>query len=381
MPVTLPVSSPSADARSGSGRFARRTTIQDVADALGLAKGTVSRALNNYSDISETTRRRVIRKVEELGYRPMAQAQAIRTGRARSLGLVLSVDADNTQKPFLTDFLDGVCQAASAENWTLTVSTALSESEGVETMRRLIEERKADGFILPRTMTEDGRVVLCREMEVPFVMYGRTADTAGCAWFDIAGEDAIRDAVLRLAGLGHTRIGFVNGGAQFHYAPLRLDGYRRGLAEAGLTEDPALVESGATTPEAGARAGARLLRLDLPPTAIVCALDAAALGVFQIAAGMGLVIGTDLSVIGYDGIPEGAWSTPGLTTFAVDTRAAGQRLAEMLMARVRGDAPESLRDLAPATLIVRGSDGPPDKSPQTLARKIRDCQHPQEDLS
>ncbi|MGV6811004.1 MAG: LacI family DNA-binding transcriptional regulator [Brevirhabdus sp.] len=363
---------------TGSGT--RRTTIQDVADALGMSKGTVSRALNNYTDISEQTRLRVKRMAESMGYRPMAQAQAIRTGRARSIGLVLSVDEDNAQKPFLTDFLDGVCQAASAEHWTLTVATATSEQDGVDTMRRLIEERKADGFILPRTKTDDRRIDLCRSASVPFVLYGRTGDPSGCAWYDVRGEDAIRDAVVRLARQGHTRIAFINGGVSYHYAPLRLEGYRAGMASVGLNIDRALIREGATTAEAGEKAALEVLRLDTPPTAIVCALDAAALGVFAAIKRVGLDIGTDISVIAYDGIPEGGYSSPGLTTFAVDTRAAGRRLAEMLMARIRGTAPEALRELASATLLVRGSDGPPRKSPETLARNIRAIEPTKEEI-
>lgn len=349
--------------RSETGSGNRRTTIQDVADRLGISKATVSRALNNYPDIAERTRLRVARMSEQMGYRPLAQAQAIRTGRARSIGLVLSVDADNAQKPFLTDFLDGVCQAASAAHWTVTVATATSEAEGVATMRRLIEERKADGFILPRTRIRDQRIELCRAADVAFVLYGRTGNEDGCAWYDIRGEEAMRAAVERLTGLGHRRIGFINGRPEYFYAPLRRAGFEQAMEEAGLVPDPALMREGATTPEAGATLAEALLDMRPAPTAIICALDAAALGVFRVARARGLKIGRDLSVIGYDGIPEGAYSWPGLTTFAVDSRAAGGRLAEMLMARVRGTPPEELRELGQARLVVRGSDGPAPEAP------------------
>jgi hypothetical protein len=161
----------------------------------------VSRALNGYPDIAEATQLRVRRAAERMGYRPMAQAQAIRTGRARSLGLVLNAGRSDAHKPFLTDFLDGISRAASEESWTLTVATAEDETDEVATMARLVDERKVDGFILPRTKTRDARIALLRAREVPFILYGRTLDDTGCAWFDIDGEGAIRAAVLRLAGL------------------------------------------------------------------------------------------------------------------------------------------------------------------------------------
>jgi len=334
----------------------KRVTISDVADALGMTKGTVSRALNNYPDIAEGTRLRVTRTAEKMGYRPLAQAQAIRTGRSRSLGLVLNAGRADAHKPFLTDFLDGISRAASNENWTLTVATAMDEADEVETLSRLVSERKVDGFILPRTKLQDPRVDLLRDGQVPFIMYGRTENADNCAWFDIASEDAARDAVLRLAGFGHRRIGFINGAEGYTYSRLRDQGYREGLAQAGLPFDPAFVVSGAATMAQGEALGLQLLDLAEPPSAIVCALDLAALGLYRAAAQVGRQVGRDLAVISYDGIPEAATAEPPLTTFAVDTRHAGQRLGQMLLARIRGAAPETLRDLAPARLIPRESD-------------------------
>lgn len=142
---------PAASRRGG------RVTIAMVAEALGVTKGTVSRALNDYPDISAATRARVRRVAERMGYRPLAQAQAIRTGRTRTLGLVLQTDIPGAQRPFLSDFLAGLTGAASAEHWTLTVATSAGGRRMLETLERLVDERKADGFILPaRSRTIQG---------------------------------------------------------------------------------------------------------------------------------------------------------------------------------------------------------------------------------
>ena len=258
-----------------------RVRISDVAEALGLAKGTVSRALSGYPDISEATRLRVARTAERMGYVPLAHAQAIRTGRVRALGIVLQVGEHDAQRPFLADFLAGLTTAASAENWTLTVATAPDEAQTLATMRRLIDERKADGFILPRTRTDDARIRLLRGQGVPFVLWGRTGDPEGCAWFDILGEDAMGEAVLRLHDLGHRRIGFLGGGAGFHYTRLRQEGYLSALAAVGLERDPALVVPDAMTVAGGAGGTRRMLALPRPPTALVCATDMGALGAFE----------------------------------------------------------------------------------------------------
>ena len=330
----------------------------------------MSRALNGYPDISEATRARVRRTADRMGYSPLAPAQAIRTGRVRTIGLVLQIGEPDAQRPFLAEFLAGVTTSASAEGWTLTVATAPTEDETCATLLRLVDERKVDGFIVPRTKTSDPRITALLGAEVPFVLYGRTGNSAGCAWFDILGETAMAQAVERLYGLGHRRIGFINGGSEYYYSKLRHRGFTDALAALGLEADPALVETDAFTLGAGEEAARHMLTRNTPPTAIVCATDMGALGVYGAARAFGLTIGQDLSVISYDGIPEGAHATPPLTTFEVDARAAGSRLATLLIRRIRGDAVEDLRETAQAKLLARGSDGPPAHSPDALRAKI-----------
>ncbi len=349
----------------------KRVTINHLAESLGLTKGTVSRALNDYPDISETTRLRVRKRAEVMGYRPLSQAQGIRTGRTRSIGLVFRTDLPNAQRPFIADFLAGVTRRASAEHWTLTVATAASEAELIDIHRRLIEERKADGFILPRTDANDARVELLRETRTPFVLYGRTTDLSHCAWFDIAGEDAMSTAVRRLYDLGHRRIGFVNGEARYNFSRIRRTAIVNALEAVGLPRDDALLSGTAMTHDAGRNATMDLLGQKRPPTAIIFATDLAAVGSYTAAKACGLTVGKDLSVISYDGIPEGAYADPGLTTFHVDNHHAGDRLAELLIRRVRGEPPETLRELAPAKLVARGSDGPPTLTSDQLADRLK----------
>lgn len=340
------------------GNRRNRVTISDMADALGLTKSTVSRAMNGYPDISQSTQLRVKRMAEKLSYQPLSHAQAIKTGRTRSLGLVLQLSDHDAQRPFLAEFLAGLSAGAHAEGWTLTVAASESHDDMIETFRALLRDGKADGFILPRAMRNDPRVRLLKTSDVPFVLFGRQDDATGCAWFDILGEEAMRNAVLHLAALGHTRIGFINGGTKYAYAPLREEGFRRGMAEAGLSVDPSLLAEDAVTMSDGSFAAARLLDHPTPPTAIVCAVDFAALGTFEAAGARGLCVGRDLSVIGYDGIPEGAHTSPPLTTFSVDNKAAGERLSNILIRRIRGEDLAGLRETALATFLDRGSTGP-----------------------
>ncbi|TFL17821.1 LacI family DNA-binding transcriptional regulator [Jannaschia formosa] len=330
----------------------RRATISDVARDMGVSKGTVSRALNGHPDIADSTRLRAVRTAARLGYRPLGSAQAIRTGRCRALGLVIETGEHDAHRPFLAAFLAGLSDGAAREGWTLTVATA-PEGDTLATYRRLIDDRKADGFVLPRTRLRDPRVEMLRTADVPFVLFGRHGDPVGCAWFDIDMGAAMRGSVARLARAGHRRIAYVGGSPGHTYAALREEGFRAGMAAEGLSAD--LIGPGAVDRGGGARAAAVLLDAADPPTAFVYALDAAALGLWRAARARGLVVGRDLAVIGYDGTPEGAHAEPPLATWKVDTHAAGLRLAELLIRRVRGEAPEGLRELAPARYLDRGS--------------------------
>lgn len=338
----------------------RRVTISDVSEALGITKSTVSRALNDYSDISEGTRLRVRRMADSMGYRPLSHAQAIRTGLVKSLGLVIQMADHDAQRPFLTEFLSGLSQGASAEGWTLTIAAANDPASTLETFQTLINDRKVDGFVLPRTQTEDPRIDLLRSTGVPFVLFGRSPDPTDCCWFDVLGEDAMRDAVHHLYNLGHRHIGFINGGMHYTYAPIREVGFIDAMTELGLTINPDHLRENAVTIEDGAKAALEILTgPGTPPSAIICAVDIAALGVYRTAESLGLTIGRDLSVISYDGIPEGAHIAPPLSTHSVDHTACGRRLAEILIQRIRGAAPETLRETTNATFLDRGSVGPP----------------------
>ncbi|WP_380053138.1 LacI family DNA-binding transcriptional regulator [Falsihalocynthiibacter sp. SS001] len=348
----------------------KRATISDVAEALGISKGTVSRALNGYPDISEATRTRIQKMAAKMDYRPLAHAQAIRTGRVRSLGLVLQEDEYDGQSPFLSNFLQGITQEVGAQGWTLTVSAATGAETMLTALKSLSEERKVDGFILPRTRIRDGRIDLLRSLNVPFVLFGRTEDDEDCAWYDIQGGAAMRAAVANLAQLGHQQIAFINGGDVYNYSRLRCAGYQEGMSKAGLTVERDYIQSGAVTEDLGAEATERLMRLPVPPTAIICALDRAALGAYRTLAKYNFQAGREVSIVGYDGIPEGAYAQPPLTTYAVDNRQAGAQLARLLIERVRGAPPQKLRETDHAILVNRASDGPPMMSARDLAKIV-----------
>ena len=333
--------------------ISRRVTISDVAEAAGVTKGTVSRALSGAPGIAEATRLRVRRAAERMGYRPLVQAQSIRTGRAGALGLVIDAAEPDAHAPFLMEFLSGLTRAASAAGLTVSIASARGEAEMRAALATLAEDRKADGFVLPRTGRIDPRADFLDARGIPYVLYGRTA-APGRASYDLAGEVAMRRACLRLAALGHASIGFLGSGETYNFTHLRREGASAGAAEAGVR----LCErSGAMSREEAATLAGELMGEGA--TAIVAATDVLALGAYDAARARGLSVGREVSVIGYDGIMEGRHAVPPLTTFAVDAARAGERVAQLLVRRIAGEPAGALQELETPRLRDGGSVGPP----------------------
>ena len=168
----------------------------------------------------------------------------------------------------------------------------------------------------------------------------------------------MRQAMVRLAELGHKRIEFANGGTRYNYIWLHEQGFRRGMADTCLNIDPNLMIPDAVTVIADAAAARSLLSVSYDPTVIVFAVDAAALDVWAVAKDKGLSIGQELSIEAYDGSPECAASTPTLSSFAVNIRHAGERLAHLSIRRSRGVDPRNLREIESAEFRSGGSIGP-----------------------
>lgn len=346
-------------------------TIDDVARHVGVAKGTVSRVLNNYTDISEKTRQRILEAVRELGYQPSATARNLKRGRQDTLGIVIPAGQGGGADPFLSEFIDGIARALDELGLDLLITTAHSRAHMIETLKRLIARRKVDGFIITRTEVNDPRIAYLSGVGFPFVAHGRSAVADAHAWFDIDNEKTFADGVRHLYSLGHERIGLIGGSLELNFAQQRRDGYRAGLNALGVPRDPDL-ETVQALDEKGGFAGARaLLGLDNPPTALLCVTDALAIGAIQFCRKYGLAAGGDVTVIGYDGLPFGEYLEPPLTTFSQSAQDAGARVARMLIEVLDGKDPKTLQALAQATLIRRASDGPPAKTPEALATALR----------
>ena len=336
-----------------------KVSLKFLAQELGLTQSTVSRALNNYSDISEATRQRVKQAAEKHNYNANHLARRLATGLAESVAYLMPANTHAISEPFVSQLLEGLGQSLSARGWDLLVMQATSADEESDMIAKLSISGKVSGVVLSRPYKQDSRIELLQKYKVPFIVHGRTLDHENYAWYDVDSESAFADAVAHLASLGHQRIGFIGAPTYYQFAQMRLDGYRMGMMANGLSYDEQTIEVAELSDEAGERAATTMLKSATAPTAILCATDNQAIGALAAIRSMGLVPGSDVSVIGYDGIAFGKHTNPPLTTMAQPLAHSGRQMGDMLLAIIDGGNPVDYQELRQAKLLRRMSDGPP----------------------
>lgn len=336
----------------------KRTNLRMLADHLNLSQGTVSRALNDYADISASTRDRVRMAARTMGYAPNPTARRLATGVAEVAAYVMPRRDDAMSESFVTPLLQGLGESLAARGWDLLVVHAASVEEEVAALRRLTATRQVGGVVLSRPRKVDARIDFLREAGFPFVVHGRSDDCDDYAWYDVDSRTACAEAVARLVELGHRRIGYVGAPLHFTFAQMRLGGYRDALAAHDIDHDPAFEAVAALSDGAGEAAAADLLSRDPAPTALLCATDPQALGALAAIRARGLVPGRDVSVIGYDGLSIGRHANPPLSTMAQPQADSGKRLGEMLLAVIDGGEPSDFQELHRAEFLRRDTDGP-----------------------
>jgi LacI family transcriptional regulator len=337
----------------------RRSTIIEVAARANVAFSTVSRVLNG-GYASAEVRARVEQAARELNYTPSPIARNLKTGRQGCIGVVV----ESSQCSWFTQVLGGIEEALVDQTVSaLLGSLNLRGSYDPSTVERWIADRRVDGLIFARcTRREERLVTLARDAQIPMVFVAPDENFSAGPVFVLRNREAARMLTEHLIALGHRRFAFVGPAEKTADATERLNGLREALAAAGLELDPAHIQFAETFPREGAVAVAAHW-LALPrasaPTAVMCGNDMLAIEFLRVILQHGVRVPDDLSVVGFDGVPEGALYWPGLTTAKQPSQALGSAACRVLMQIIENPQTGSpdLVDL-PAELIVRESSGP-----------------------
>lgn len=325
-------------------------TSHDVARLAGVSQPTVSRALRGDSRVSETTRRRVEAAASELGYVPNSLGRALSIGRTSRVGLLVT----DLKNQFYPHIIAPVHDTLGELGYELILMT--DDRDRGDIASRVLANG-LDGVILATSVADSPVPTRLRDKEIPFVYFNRVGTAIESDSVTSDPTAGMRGVVELLVENGHRRIGAALGPRNTSTGAGRADALRRELAVRGLAIHPDHEMTGPFGAESGAAAVRDIMSTPEPPTAIVCGNDVVALGAYNAALELGLSVPDDLSIVGYDDLPEASWPVFSLTTVAFDLPGMAARAAQLVADRIA--APERPFEHVefPSELVVRSSVG------------------------
>lgn len=323
-------------------------TITDVAQAAGVSVATVSKVINGRHGIAATTSERVNQVIAELGYETSLVARSLRSRRTNVIGILVA-----EFEPFSAEILKGVSTAITATGYeVLAYSGGGAGGTDVGWERRSLS--RLSGTLIDGAVLVTPTVVEIRD-GVPVVAIDPHRGPSGLPTVDSDNFGGAVTATEHLIGLGHRRIAFLAGRPDLESSRLREDGFRSAMADAGLPVDPDLVRVGGYRRESADRPAHELFELPERPTAVFAANDLMAIATIEAARDVGLTVPDDVSVVGFDDVPEAVRVTPALTTVAQPIQQMGAEAIRLLIDLMAGrEVPDEHLRL-PTHLVERGS--------------------------
>ncbi|MGC4892399.1 LacI family DNA-binding transcriptional regulator [Micromonospora sp. DT31] len=330
--------------------FPQRVKMSDVARTAGVSVATVSKVVNGRYGVAQATVERVQQVIHDLGYEASLGAQSLRSHRTNVLGILVA-----EFEPFSTELLKGASREVAGSGYQLLAySSGDGEGAAIGWERRSLAR-------LSGTLIDGAVIVTPTVVETKHGFHVVAVDPhTGPSGLPTVDSDNFAGAVLAtnyLLSLGHRRIGHISGRTDLESARLREAGFRRAMADAGVAVDEQLVRVGGFRTESAASTAAALLALPDRPTAIFAGNDLSAISTLDVARGIGLTVPDDLSVIGFDNVPESALVDPPLTTIRQPLQRMGAEALRLLIDLIAGVARETHIQL-PTELVIRASCRP-----------------------
>ncbi|HEX4596937.1 MAG TPA: LacI family DNA-binding transcriptional regulator [Burkholderiaceae bacterium] len=339
-------------------------TIRDVARAAKVSVATVSRALNEHSNVLPETRARVHQVARELGFVPSGAARSLITRRTQTIGVVLP----DVYGEFFSELIRGIDTAARTHGLHLLLSGSHGDrAEGAAAMKAM--SGRVDGLLIMSPHLDAPALADNLPRGLPVVLMNTRGDGVEAASLVVDNYGGAYSMVRHLVGQGHRSIAFISGPEANFEAQERLRGYREALA-ALLPGSEAPVLSGDFTEESGWRVGNRITAMESRPDAIFAANDAMAIGCLFCLAEAAIRVPRDIALVGFDDIPLARFVNPPLTTVRVRIAELGSLALERLALAIgngnlASTRPQTLR----SELVVRGSCGRVAPNPRAVMKE------------
>jgi DNA-binding LacI/PurR family transcriptional regulator len=321
-------------------------TIHDVARAAGVGRQTVSNVLNGGGRVGAAARARVVEAVQALGYQPHRGARSLRSRRTMQFAYLMPPIQLQPSNLIMLQFLQALVGVAARQDYSVVV--VAPERDPLESIGHLIASRSVDAFVLSELHADDPRVQLLADSAVPFACFGQISPPLPQHWVDIDNQGGTEAAVEHLIARGRTRLAYVGHQSPRYWDADRTAGFRDAAARHGNPAAPVLLvdEDAAGDP----REQVRSLLAAATPDAVVTGSDKLAATVYSAAADLGLAVGRDLAVTGFDGSVIASLLSPQLTTVAIPVDDIAARLIDRALRQLSHGRDAQPGQLVPAEL-------------------------------
>jgi LacI family transcriptional regulator len=332
-----------------------KVTIIDVANEAGVSFGTVSRVINNDVHVKDETRERVLQAMERLGFVANRQARSLAGGKSNSIGVLVP----DLGTGYIGEIIRGIDAELTLTDLDLILYTTHRTASKEANYVANLAKGMVDGLLLVLPRNPSDFIGTLTERSFPFVLIDHQGTGHDCPAVGATNWQGAYNATEYLIKLGHERIGFITGSMDLGCAVDRLEGYRSALRTHHLSDVPELIYEGTFFQPDGFAGASVLLDLPVPPTAIFASNDIMAMGAMDAVRDRGLRIPTDISIIGFDDIPQASLVRPALTTVNQPLEKMGRVATQMLLDLLRQPDRMAGRIELPTELVVRDSCQPP----------------------
>ncbi|GLP97632.1 LacI family DNA-binding transcriptional regulator [Paraferrimonas sedimenticola] len=329
-------------------------TIYQVSKKAGVSLATVSRVVNNNPKVSENTRLKVLKAMQELGYRPNATAQSLASNRSNSIGIVVS----ELEGPFFGPMMCEIEANFRSANKHVIIAPGNSDELQEKSAIDFLISRNCDALILYVDAVSDDYLAELAKGDTPIVLINRQVSSIADRCINLDNEQGGYLATKALLDLGHQHIAYIAGPQWKVDARSRFDGHCRALKEAGIEFDSSLFYEGDYHESSGSEGMLYLHKTGRPFSAVVCGNDQMASGAMSAARDCGLRLPEDLSVVGFDDALFARYMHPKLTTVVNPVKEFGAQAAKWVLANVYDKSKVETQTVFEPELRIRDSVQP-----------------------
>lgn len=331
------------------------TTIKDIAKRVGVSITTVSRALNGYDDVSESTRKKIQVAAKELGYRPNASARSLVMKKSKTIGLIVSeVSRSGIKDSFAYEVLCGINDCSGELDYDLILFSTNPSKQKSKSYTDLCLERGVDGAMIMGIRLDDPYLHEVIDARIPCVLIDIPFQNENVGYISTDNMSGAKEATMHLIANGHRKLAMINGHENAAVSMDRLKGFRSAIEASGNPFDSVKIISGNFTETGGEQAVQQLFERDPDITAIFCASDLMALGALKGLQQLGKRVPEDVSIVGYDNIHLTQYTSPPLTTVNQNKYDMGYQAAKLLIDMLEGNITDH-KVILPHELVERDS--------------------------